>query len=131
MPVRELLELRGQHSKLGDVLVTDVLRAARAPRSESPIPIAASGHLPPNDFALADELRRKLRRAAVLAAGSAQNERIPTVFNDCLRVPCAVDTGDLRNRLEPKHTTTTKFPQPRKRVLEPVDCPERIEFIDH
>src|SRR5580704_6036649 len=86
----------------------------------------AAQHLP-----LADQARGELRSATVLAAGAAENQRRPTIFYDRLRFPGAIRGRDLRHGLEPEYAAAAELAQPRERVLESVDLPERIELVDH
>jgi hypothetical protein len=41
----------------------------------------------PEHFALADQLGRKLRRAAAFAGGAPQYQRIAAIFDQGLRIP--------------------------------------------
>ena len=82
-----------------------------------------------NHLAIADELRGKPGRAAALAGGATEDERIPAIFDNGVRITMPVGAGDLRDRLEAKDTTATKFAQPRERVLQSVDLSQRIQFV--
>src|ERR1700734_3246635 len=81
-------------------------------------------------LSVANELRGEFRRPAALRCGTSQNQSIPAVLNDGLRVSVTIGVRHLRDRLKSQDTAPTEFPQPGQRILEPVDRPERIELVN-
>ena len=103
--------------------------AARASAPDCGFAIAATRNLAPQDFALAYESRRELRRTAVFAAGTTQDQRVSAIFYDSLSV-IPVDSGDLRNRLETQDAASPKFSKPGQSVFQSRDGPQGVEFVN-
>src|SRR5438046_9204029 len=95
--VRQLLELRGEHRRLDEVLLADAGRAPCAARGEEAVPIVPARGLPADHLALPDEARGELRGAAVLTARAAQDQRVAALLDERLRLAAAVGARDLRN----------------------------------
>src|SRR4030088_2264717 len=92
-----------------------------ADRAEQLRGAAAPGHGGAGYFALPDELRSESRRAAPLAGRTPQDQGIPAVLDDGMRIALAVGIRDLRNRLKAQHASAAEFAQARQRVLQPID----------
>src|SRR5580658_356801 len=114
--IRQSLDLGGQHGGLRHALLTGVLRASRTAPREQAFAIAAAGDLLPQYLALADQARGELRRSAVLACRAAKDQRIAAVLHNRLGI-AAVGAGDLRSGLKAQAAASSKFAQPRERVL--------------
>src|SRR5271170_8449301 len=67
----------------------------------------------------------------MLGCRAAQDQGIAAVFDDGMCLLHAISARYLRDGLKAEHTSALKFSQPRQRVLQAVDRPQRVEFIDH
>src|SRR5271163_703708 len=109
--VRQLLKLGRHDGSLRHILIGDAARISRTARGKRAVAISTAGNLAAENFPLADQLRGKLRRAAVFAARTAQNESVSAVFHYRVGMTLPVSARDLRDRLKPKHAPASELAQ--------------------
>src|ERR1700683_3578631 len=122
--VRQLLDFGIHHRRLD----AEMLAARNC--AQNFIGAAAAGLRRAQHLALTDQRRSESRSAPALACGATENQAIATVFHNRMRIARAVRAGDLGNRLKTEDAAPTEFSEPRERILQTVDLPDRIELID-
>src|SRR6185312_12998763 len=127
--IRQLLQLGRHDGGLRHVLLVHVRGPTQSAGCEQPLCVPAAGLLTPHHFPLADQSGSELRRASMLTARAAKNERVAAVFYDGLGIR-PVEARYLRSRLKTQHAAAAEFSQPRQCILEAVDRAERIELVD-
>src|SRR5580704_17280631 len=103
---------------------------AASDRAQNFIGAGATGLRRAQHLALTDQRRSESRSASALACGATENQAIATVFHDRVRIARAVRAGDLGDRLKAEDAAPAEFSEPRERILQTIDLPDRIEFID-
>src|ERR1700722_8914049 len=82
-------------------------------------------------FTIADQLRGEPGRAAAFAGRTSQDQRVAAIFDNGMCVALAIRAGYLGNGLKTENAAASEFSKARKRVLEPVDLAQGVQFVDH
>src|SRR5205807_4405445 len=68
--------------------------------------------------------------AAALARRAPEDQCVAAVLHQRLGFCVAIGAPHLGDTLEREHAAAAEFAKPRKRILQAIDGPERIELVD-
>src|ERR1700679_2446953 len=123
--IGKLFDLRGKDRGLHAAVFTMGDRTQYLGRT------AALGYRRVHHLPLADELRRESGCAAALAGGTAQNQGIPTVFDDRVCVALPIGARYLGDGLKTEDAAPAEFSQAGQGVFQSIDLAQGVQLVDN